>query len=62
MGGKRGSGIVSSAAEVLGMNVVCGMKGVGGVCQMCVFGSGRRRRRGGEWMRDWVWALPILCE
>ena len=32
----RGSGIVSSAADVLGMSVVPGMKGVGVVCEMCM--------------------------
>ena len=31
VGGARGSGIVSSATDVLGMNVVRGMRGVGGV-------------------------------
>ena len=34
--GTRGSGIVSSAADVLGMSVVRGMRGVGGVCDMCM--------------------------
>ena len=32
VGGTRGSGIVSSAADVLGISVVRGMRGVGGVC------------------------------
>ena len=32
----RGSRIVSSTANVLGMSVVCGIKGVGGVCEMCM--------------------------
>ena len=36
VGGTRGSGIVSSTAEVLGRSVVCAMKGVGGVCEMCI--------------------------
>ena len=36
MGGTSGSSIVSSAADVLGMSVVCGMRGVGGVCGMCM--------------------------
>ena len=36
VGGTRGSGIVSSALDVLGMSVVRGMRGVGGVCEMCV--------------------------
>ena len=30
------SGIVSSAADVLWMGVVRGMRGVGGVCEMCM--------------------------
>ena len=36
--GTRGSGIVSSAADVLWMSVVRGMRGVGGVCEisMCL--------------------------
>ena len=36
VGGTRGSGIVSSAADGLGMSVVRGMGGVGGVCEMCM--------------------------
>ena len=36
MGGTRGSGIVSSAYDVLGMGMVHGMRGVGGVCEMCM--------------------------
>ena len=39
-----GSGIVSSAADVLWMSVVRGMRGVGGVCEMCM---ARRGWRGG---------------
>ena len=34
MGGTHGSGIVSSAADVLGIIVLRGMRGVGGVCEM----------------------------
>ena len=39
--GTRGSGIVSSAADVLWMSVVRGMRGVGGVCKMgvCLLGA-----------------------
>ena len=48
VGDTRGSGIVSTPADVLWMSVVCGMRGVGGVCEMC---SRRRGWRGGEWMR-----------
>ena len=36
VGDTRGSGIVSSAADVLWMSVVRGMSGVGGVCEMCM--------------------------
>ena len=36
VGDTRGSGIVSSAADVLGMSVVGEMRGVGGVCEMCM--------------------------
>ena len=40
--GTPGSGIVYSADDVLGMSVVCMMRGLGGVCEMCMlFGSGR---------------------
>ena len=31
-----GSGIVSSTADVLGMSEVRVMRGVGGVCEMCM--------------------------
>ena len=34
--GTRGSGIVSSIDDVLGMSVVHGMRGVGGVYEMCM--------------------------
>ena len=36
MGCTRGSGIVSSTADVQGMRVVCVMRGGVGVCEMCV--------------------------
>ena len=36
MGDIRGSGIVYSAADGLGMSVVCGMSGDGQVCEMCM--------------------------
>ena len=41
MGGTYSSSIVSSAADLLWMSVMRGMRGVGGVSEMCVFGSGR---------------------
>ena len=39
--GSHGSRIVSSAANVLGMSVVrgSGMRGVGGVCEMCMYSA-----------------------
>ena len=37
VGGTRGSGIVSSTANVLVMSVVCGTRAVGGVCGMCMY-------------------------
>ena len=36
VGGTRGSGIVSRAADVIWMSVAGGMRGVGGVCEMCI--------------------------
>ena len=46
--GTRSSGTVSSAADVIGMSVVCGMRG-----DVYVFDSGQHGKRG-------VWDLPIL--
>ena len=40
VGGTRGSGIVSSAADVLWISVVRGMRGVGGECEMCMARDG----------------------
>ena len=36
------------------------VRGVGGVCNMCMCLA--RSGVGGEWVKDWVWALPILQE
>ena len=36
VGGTRGSGIGFSAADVLWMSVVHGVRGVGEVCEMCM--------------------------
>ena len=36
MGDTRGSDIVSSATEVIGISVVRGIRGVDGVCEMCM--------------------------
>ena len=52
VGGTRGLGIVSSAADVLLMSVLRGMRGVGGVCEMCMcLAPGDVGGEGGEWMR-----------
>ena len=40
LGGTRGSGIVSSAADVLGMSVVRETRVIGGVCEMCMYRLG----------------------
>ena len=52
VGGTRGLGIVSSVADVLEMDVVRGMRGVGGVCEifMCL-ARGGVGGMGVEWMR-----------
>ena len=50
MCGTRGSGVLSSTCDVLGMSVV---RGVGGVCDMCMYlGRGGVGGEGGEWMRE----------
>ena len=36
VGGTRGSCIMSSVVHVLGMSVVLGMRGVGGIGEMCI--------------------------
>ena len=36
VGGTRVSCIVSSAANMIGISVVHGIRGVGGVCEMCI--------------------------
>ena len=47
-----GSGIMSNAADVLGMSLKRGMKGVGGVCEMCMYlARGGVSGEGCEWMR-----------
>ena len=37
VGGTCGSGIVSSATDVLWMSVLREMRGVGGICEMCMW-------------------------
>ena len=54
MSGTRGSGVLSSTGDVL-------VRGVGGVCDMCMcLARGGVGGEGGEWMRELGWALPIL--
>ena len=36
MGGTRGSGFVSTANDVLEMSVVLGVRGICGLCEMCM--------------------------
>ena len=52
MSGTRGSGVLSSTGDVL-------VRGVGGVCDMCMcLARGGVGGEGGEWMREL--GLPIL--
>ena len=47
-----GSGIVYSAADVLGKCVLCGMRGFGRVCEMCMcLTRAAVGEEGCEWMR-----------
>ena len=48
VGGTRDSCIVASIADVLWMSVVRGLRGIGGICEMCM----ARGSVGGEWMRE----------
>ena len=41
MGDTRGSGVVSNAESVLDMSAVRGLRGVDGLCEMCLLGAGR---------------------
>ena len=54
MGGTRGSGVLSSACDVLEMSVV---RGVGGVCDMCMYlarvGCGGGERIGFGLYQSW---------
>ena len=52
VGGTRDSSVMSSTADVLRMSVVRGMRGVGGVCEMCMcFARGGVGGEGGQWTR-----------
>ena len=57
-----GTVIVPSAADVLWMSVVRRMRGVVGVCDMCMcLARSGVGGQGCEWMRGYgVWALPIM--
>ena len=54
MSGTRGSGVLSSTGDVL-------VRGVGGVCDMCMcWARAVWVERGVSGWENWVWALPIL--
>ena len=56
--GTRGSGIVFNACGVLGMGVVRGMRGVGGVCAICMCLA---REVWGEWIiAPYRYLLPTM--
>ena len=43
--------------------MVHGMRGVGGVCEMCMcLAQGSMGGEGVSALEDWAWASPILCE
>ena len=53
MSGTRSSGVLSSTGDVL-------VRGVGGVCDMCMcLARGGVDGEGGECRENWVWTLPI---
>ena len=53
--GTYGSGIVSNAADVIGMSVVRGEKGIGGVFEMCMYWI--LGGVGGEWIRGFCFGF-----
>ena len=54
MSGTRGSGVLSSTGDVL-------VRGVGGVCDICMcLARGGVDGEGVSGRENWVWALPIL--
>ena len=55
-----GTGIVSTSDDVLGMSVVRWMRGVSGMCEMCLARGGVGEW--GEWRRGLGLALPFLWE
>ena len=56
----RCSGIVSRAADVLWISVVRVMRGVGGVCEMCMcLARGGMSGEGGEWVRGLGFTNPV---
>ena len=55
MSGTRGSGVLSITGDVL-------VRGVGGVCDMCMcLARGGVGGEGVSGRENWAWALPILC-
>ena len=64
MGGIHGSGFVSTAENVLQINVVCVVRGVGGLCKMCMCLTRAGYEVWGKWVRGLGLVLPIMykCE
>ena len=63
VGRTHGSGVVSSAAHVLWMSVVRGMRETGGLCEMSMcLARAAWVERGVSGREDWVWNLAILWE
>ena len=60
MGGTCGSGVLSSAGDVLEMSM---LRGVGGVCDMCMcLAQAGWEVLGVSGRQDGIWALSILEE
>ena len=57
VGGTRGSGIVCSTADELWMSVVCEMRGVGGVCKICMYLARVGVGEGVSGCEYWVWGF-----
>ena len=52
VGGTHGSGVVSTAADILGMSVVRGMRGVSGLYEMYMYLTWGGV--GGGWCCEWI--------
>ena len=62
VGGTHSSDSVCIAADVIGMSVVHGMRGVGGVCEMCMcLARGGVGSEGDEWIRGLGLGFLFVC-